>query len=355
MWTLVVSGINEFKGVEHLSRDTFELIYDGSEIHDGEMDVYALAPALLAMGDLFREADATINGSTTVVTTAVKAEFREGSFEIVMSVDQQLRDAAIGLIPTLHLIGADKLIATVVGEAWDVAKDKIQEKMPEVFMGLLKLIGKLGGEKPKEIRYDESSNSSIFVLGNNNTIKVDQRTTQLYQSSRTLSAATRVASPLRRQGISDLKVKKSSREIAALTRDDFPNLEDALSTESLAVSSGSSSTPIPQEMIIRMVKPSFTDGSWSVSDGGKPFSVTMDDDDFKARVHAREVGFFDGDLYRVQMITWQKLTGKRISTNRSIIRVIEPIQAEEQQAFSLDEFDSARQAGAVSKKRRNGR
>jgi hypothetical protein len=68
------------------------------------------------------------------------------------------------------------------------------------------------------------------------------------------------------------------------------------------------------------MKANFAGGKWSVSDGGKPFEVSMDDDDFKARVQAKEVGFFDGDLYKVKMVTSQKITGQRVSTSRSFVK-----------------------------------
>lgn len=37
-----------------MSTDRFQLVYDGPEVRQGSMDVYALAPALLSLGDLVR-------------------------------------------------------------------------------------------------------------------------------------------------------------------------------------------------------------------------------------------------------------------------------------------------------------
>jgi len=145
--------------------DISQLVYDGSDIREGEMDVSVLAPALLAIGDLFKAADETINGSyTTTVTTSVKADFRKGSFEILLSVEQRVRDAAIGLLPSLHLIGANKLISIVVGDVIDKGIDKAKEV---VVKGLFKLMGKLNGSKPESIKRDDSNNTYIFNMGNN--------------------------------------------------------------------------------------------------------------------------------------------------------------------------------------------
>src|SRR6185312_14261492 len=103
--------------------DTFQLVFDGEDIRDGEMDVFALAPALLGVGELFKAADVSMNGSDTVVTTAVKSNFKEGSFEIFLSVEQHLRDAAVGLLPSISLLGADNPVSTVIGPVIDRVKE----------------------------------------------------------------------------------------------------------------------------------------------------------------------------------------------------------------------------------------
>jgi hypothetical protein len=54
--------------------------------------------------------------------------------------------------------------------------------------------------------------------------------------------------------------------------------------------------PAPQQLIVRIMKANF------------------------AGVQARDVGFFDGDLYRVEMVTTQKTTGQRVSTSRSVVK-----------------------------------
>ncbi len=298
--------------------DTFQLVFDGEDIRDGEMDVLALAPALLGIGELFKAADASMNGSDTVVTTAVKSNFKEGSFEIFLTVEQHLCDAAVVLLPTISLLGANNLVSTVIGTIVDKAQDAVKEK---VVTGLFKLLGKLRGEKPEAIQYDESTKTSIFVLGNGNTFNVDQRTTHLYQDQKTMASANKVASPLKRAGITSMKAKKASEEIASLGQKDFPEL--GVLSESL----GSMATAEPQlqEKIVRIVKPSFSGGKWSVSDGSKPYDVTIEDKEFMNQVHAREVGFYDGDYYRVAMTESQKLDGRGLSTIRAIVRFIEPI------------------------------
>jgi hypothetical protein len=325
--------------------DTFQLIYDGSDIHDGEMDVSVLAPALLAMGELFKAADETINGSHTVVTTSVKADFREGSFEVLLSIEQHVREAAVAALPSLHLLGADKLISTVIGETVDKGIDKAKEV---VVKGLFKLMGKLAGAKPKSIKRDDSKTTYIFNMGNNNSFHVDARTTELYENTRTRSAAIKVALPLSRTGIRTLKMKRHAEEVTSLERRDFPEIDNPLLLDSLAHGDALLlAKPEPQVIVVKIVKTNFGRGKWSVSDGGRRYEVSMDDDDFKERVHAREIGFYDGDFYRVKMVTTQKLKGRVMTTSRSIIEVIEPVRDDLQNAHqeSLALSNQERKAG----------
>jgi hypothetical protein len=90
---------------ELVLEDSFTLVYEGGELNSGEMDVFELAPALLAVGETFKAADTVLNGSETTVSTSVRAEFRKGSFEILFSIHQHLTAAAGGILPALHVLG----------------------------------------------------------------------------------------------------------------------------------------------------------------------------------------------------------------------------------------------------------
>lgn len=278
--------------------DTFTLVYEGGTLEQGEMDVYDLAPALLAVGETFKAANASLNGSSTEVTTSVKADFREGSFEILFAVQQQLADAAGGIIPALHLLGANALIETVIGNATDAVIDKAKEK---VVSGLFKLIGILHGREPKEVGYDETRKVNVMVFGNNNSILVEENTAALYRDPRVRSSAAKVANPLKKSGIKSLRAKKGTTVLASVVREDFPELVD--SGDAPIILSPAPDPETTQTLIVRILKPDFVGDKWSVSDGGKPYTVSMADENFKAKVHAREIGFYDGDMYRVRMET----------------------------------------------------
>ncbi|GGG71923.1 hypothetical protein [Edaphobacter dinghuensis] len=311
-----------------MASEIFSLIYDGEEIRDGEMSVAALGPALVAMGELFEAANATLNGSQTTVETNVKADFKEGSFEVLIHIHQFLTDPSAALIPAMYVLGADQLVGQVMGKAIEKAKDKVADVAVE---GLFKLLGRLGGKKPERTEYDESKKLFIYNTGNNVNITVDQATSQLYQSPKVLSAAAKVAIPLKRPD-SKIRIKRDSEEIADLQQQDFPDVPDV---EMPMLSDNKSSAGGPQELIVQILKPAFVEGKWSVSDGNKKYQVDMEDPVFKGRVHSREIGFYEGDLYRVELVTTQYMKNGKLSTARKITRVIEPVSAAVQESLQL--------------------
>lgn len=60
----------------------FRIVYDGPALDNHEMDVRDLAPALLALSEVFEEAGKTLYGNKSVINVKVNASFRAGSFGI---------------------------------------------------------------------------------------------------------------------------------------------------------------------------------------------------------------------------------------------------------------------------------
>lgn len=50
-----------------MSKIAFQLRYDGPALSEHGMDVGDLAPALLALGDLIKRANATVNGDAAII------------------------------------------------------------------------------------------------------------------------------------------------------------------------------------------------------------------------------------------------------------------------------------------------
>lgn len=67
-----------------MSNENLTLVFEGSGVEKGEIDVQDLAPALLALGDLIQSANDVINGKRAKVSVCVRAT-AEGSFVVVQT------------------------------------------------------------------------------------------------------------------------------------------------------------------------------------------------------------------------------------------------------------------------------
>ncbi|WP_164672344.1 hypothetical protein [Pseudomonas viridiflava] len=65
-----------------MSKASLQIVYDGPALQTHEMEVSNLAPALLALGELFEEANTTLNDYRTKVSVNVKGSFKTGCFAI---------------------------------------------------------------------------------------------------------------------------------------------------------------------------------------------------------------------------------------------------------------------------------
>ena len=79
-------------GDGEVNRQNFQVSYDGSTGRDGadthSMDVQSLAPALLSMGQIFKETNDVFNGTRMEIKTLVNSEFEHKCFNISFIVIQ---------------------------------------------------------------------------------------------------------------------------------------------------------------------------------------------------------------------------------------------------------------------------
>ena len=79
-----------------MSKARFSITYDGTALSSGAMDVQDLAPALLAVGQLFDAANFTLNGEQASIKVNVAAT-GSGSFEVFLEVVQPYTQQVVSL------------------------------------------------------------------------------------------------------------------------------------------------------------------------------------------------------------------------------------------------------------------
>ena len=93
-----------------MSRADFQLAYDGDALRDHAMDVDELAPALLAVGNLCREANRILNEERAEVLVRVRVDFERRCFDIHFELVQSLYDQVKGFLGDERVATAKTLL-----------------------------------------------------------------------------------------------------------------------------------------------------------------------------------------------------------------------------------------------------
>jgi hypothetical protein len=295
-----------------MAKETFQIAYDGEALASGAMNVYELAPALLSVGDLLKSANAILNGDSSSVSVLVESDFRKGSFEISLILDQSLIDQVKNLLPGHEVVGAAGLVGVIFGVA---AK---ADKIISSFMAVWKL---LKGEAPKEIINNDSSGLTIIVSGDGNKIQVEANAAKIYESVAARKSAEKILAPVGKRGISRFEARQGPDVLEHLEKSDLPErISTGMEIESEINEKTTSSL---REALVRVTKPNFEKGQWGFSDGSSKLSAKIEDKDFLNKVKNREVAFQSGDVLKVRLRTEQSVEGGRIRTSNVIEEVLD--------------------------------
>jgi hypothetical protein len=288
------------------------------------MEVGDLAASLLAVGDLVRDANRILNADRAEVSVQVKADFKSGSFDIALLLDQSLIEQARQLLIPGGVVSGGALLALLFGT------DAGKKGVAGIVTSVLDIWKKFRGEKPKSV-IDAGKGITILVTGDGNNVHVDASAATLYSKHSIRNSVTGVVRPLAKEGIKTLDIKKGKKTINEVTQADLP----PTISQTLSESSTSSANTLrgSREAMLKVVRANFEKGKWGFSDGTANFSADIADDRFRRQLDAREVGFYKGDTLRVILTTTQVVVaeGHTLHTTYEIEKVLDHIHAPKQQ------------------------
>lgn len=236
------------------------------------MDVRDLAPALLAVGQLFDAANTVLNRDQATVKISVTAT-GQGSFEISFDVLQNIASQITSFFAGEHIVGALNLREIVVGGS----------------LGLIWLIRKLQGRKPD--RVERLSDSHVRITIGSESFDVPLALVRLYQDLAVRAAAQKVvADPLRREGIDTFEVRENKQRVLVVKKLEAEYFEKPeLPPETLVETT--------RRTAFSIISLAFKeDNKWRLYDGNTQISALIEDEAFLARVNANLIAFAKGDI-----------------------------------------------------------
>jgi hypothetical protein len=291
-----------------MSEANFKIIFRGSAVDNGDIDVRDLAPALLALGDVFQAASDVLNGDRVKTVVRVKAT-EQACFEVDLSVAQTMKDVVASLLTFASenqesIAAANDLAELILKAGGGVAA---------LSGGLFALLKFLKGRKPDKI---EKHGGEVHVHIGDNYFVANPKTIELAESVNVREGARKFASVLKNTGIESISTKPQGDPEEVYTKLDLPSFELPPPVEEELVDE-------VRQMNLQIISLSFKDDNkWRVTDGAEPFSAAIEDSDFLKQVANSEISFAKGDYLVCEVRERQVSTGQGLRKERIIVKVI---------------------------------
>ncbi|HVU04798.1 MAG TPA: hypothetical protein VHE30_23760 [Polyangiaceae bacterium] len=265
-----------------MAENRIRIAYDGEALRSGTMDVRDLAPALMALSDLFDEANKVLNGKDSTIELRVQPDVRIGSFDIGVQVVQPFVRQMLQLFSGDQASGLANLIE-ILGFTVGVP------------IGLIALVKRIRGRKVRRMVLMDDGRTRLILEGDEHgeEIVISRQLAVVFNDLAVRRALAKLLEPLRRDGIDKFEARTQDGEvIETVVRDDLQSFEPPPPAQAVAVKV----LKHEFEQAFSLVSVVFKDGNkWRVSDGQNTINVTIADEAFLAKVNARDITFAKDD------------------------------------------------------------
>lgn len=296
----------------------FAVRYDGPALADGRMPVRDLAPALLALGELFTEASLVAYPDREPVSLNIRAT-KGGSFLVDLAVHSP--DAW------------DRIVQLLSGQAVTALANLQTILFGTVTGGLLWLIKEIRG---REIVSKESlpSGHIRLTLSDGAVIEGVPEAVVLYERQSARESAREVVEPLNRPGVERLTFSSDDQGALTIGEGDLPAFDTPEPAEDVLLDR-------EDEAVVALATASFAEGyKWRFSEGDSTFTAAIEDTNFRRRIDAGEA-FRKGDMLRVKLRVVQTQRGNKLQVERTVTEVLQhyPRQLQTQIDLGTSESD----------------
>ena len=296
---------------------SFIISYDGIALEDHSMDVRELAPALLSIGQLFDEANRSINDNKTEIKLQVKA-LNAGSFEVVFDLIQSFPEQLISVLSGKTVTSILNLQGLVIGAG----------------TGLFWLLKKLKGKTPENIQ--DLKNGTVRIQIETVTLTIPHDLLRLYQDVAVRTAIEKILNPLTKEGISSFSIRENQKaELTKIEKEEVkyftvPPIEDEIVNKSAEYESAYSIVSLAFK----------DDNKWRLHDGSSTIYATIRDTDFIRKVDENLISFTKGDILICKVKSTQWRTNQGLKTEYEVLKVITHQPSARQIKLNIEEIKS---------------
>jgi hypothetical protein len=298
-----------------------------------EIDVFKLAPTLLALGELIQESNREINPDGRQIGVNVKP-FREGSFIVDLTIFPSSNIQQVIDLLTPHSLEQLKTLLEVIG--------LISTGVGVSVVGAVKAIKWLKGKpksieevKPGEFRYTTIDDKSFTVNGPVHKI--------LSNNSITTNIFKIYGTPLEEMpSVTDVEtyIDGDDSTKVQVTRDEIPAIREFANPAALPSDVSETVKESLQSDVYLNPKRVAVDGDprdWSFHRGESIITATIKDKDFMERCAKGEYRLHSSDLLTVDLLEKQRVTGTKVmKPTYEIIKVKSYILGMQQKELDLE-------------------
>jgi len=282
-----------------VAETAFDLTYEGDALATGRMPVRDLAPALLALGDIFADASGLVAPGRPPAALNIQAT-HEGSFVVRLILDGW--DEIIDIFSSTDAVALEGLLGAVVGVS-----------------GLFGLIKRLRGRRIGSTVGGPEPGEITLQLDDETTLTVPSTVLTLYTNLEVRKKARQVIEPLSRGGVDGLVFRVHEEVTVSLTADDTPAFEaPSVADEPLGAQE--------IELVVGITSVVFAEGNkWRLSLGDRTFHAAIHDEAFLRKVKSGEE-FSNGDMLRCRLRISQYSGTDGLRTEYEVLEVIDHIR-----------------------------
>ena len=276
------------------------------------MSVKDLAPALLAVGELFDAANTVLNEDAVKIEAHVKATSM-GSFEVSLELVQS------GLLnQVFSFFSGDKVTAVLQ------MKELIFGAGAASISSLFALVKWLRGKKASKT--ENSEDGTVKITNEDGaTVEFPLQVLQLYETPKIRQAMhDLIAVPLGKSDIDEFQVRNGDIIESSVKKDEADYFDSSNIHESDV-------TTTVIEMRFNIVSLTFKErNKWRLSDGQREITAAIEDKDFLSRIENNEERFTKDDTLVCKVRVEQSMVLKKLKTSYAIETVLVHIVAAHQ-------------------------